>query len=68
MVGATSAESVYYFPKSDVAATAIASRAVDCGSARGYGGAGNHDGDRVMMDEIADELGLDPIEFRLRNV
>jgi mono/diheme cytochrome c family protein len=37
MVGATSLESVYYFPKTDVAATAIASRAVDCGSARGFG-------------------------------
>ena len=38
MVGAVSAHSVYYFPKSDVAATAIASRAIDCGAARGYGG------------------------------
>ena len=68
MVGATSARSVYYFPKTDVAATATASRAVDSGAARGYGGARNADGNRLMMDEIADELGLDPIEFRLRNV
>src|SRR5258708_37167082 len=37
MVGATSAASIYYFPKTDVAATAIASRALDCGSPRGLG-------------------------------
>jgi CO/xanthine dehydrogenase Mo-binding subunit len=68
MVGATSAESVYYFPKSDVAATAIASRAVDCGSARGYGALETMTATESMMDEIAGELGLDAIEFRLRNV
>ncbi len=37
MVAATSAASIYYFPKTDVAATAMSSRALDCGSARGYG-------------------------------
>jgi CO/xanthine dehydrogenase Mo-binding subunit len=68
MVGATSAESVYYFPKSDVAATAIASRAVDCGSARGYGALETMTATELMMDELAGELGLDAIEFRLRNV
>ena len=68
MVGATSAESVYYFPKSDVAATAIASRAVDCGSARGYGALETLTATELMMDELAGELGLDAIEFRLRNV
>ena len=68
MAGATSAQSVYYFPKTDVAATAIASRAVDCGSARGYGALETLTATELMMDEIAAELGLDPIEFRLRNV
>jgi CO/xanthine dehydrogenase Mo-binding subunit len=68
MVGATSAQSVYYFPKSDVAATAIASRALDCGAARGYGGLETLAATELMVDEIAGELGLDPIEFRLRNV
>ena len=68
MVGAVSAHSVYYFPKSDVAATAIASRAVDCGAARGYGGLETLTATELMMDEIAGELGLDAIEFRLRNV
>jgi CO/xanthine dehydrogenase Mo-binding subunit len=68
MVGAVSAQSVYYFPKSDVAATAIASRAIDCGAARGYGGLETLTATELMMDEIAGELGLDAIEFRLRNV
>ncbi|MBV9971402.1 MAG: xanthine dehydrogenase family protein molybdopterin-binding subunit [Xanthobacteraceae bacterium] len=68
MVGATSAQSVYYFPKSDVAATAIASRALDCGAARGYGGLETLAATELLVDEIAVELGLDPIEFRLRNV
>ncbi len=68
MVGATSAESVYYFPKSDVAATAIASRALDCGSARGYGALESMTATELMVDEIADALGIDAIDLRLRNV
>jgi CO/xanthine dehydrogenase Mo-binding subunit len=67
-VGAVSAQSVYYFPKSDVAATAMASRAIDCGAARGYGGLETLTATELMIDEIAGELGLDAIEFRLRNV
>ena len=68
MAGATSASSVYYFPKTDVAATAISSRAIDCGSARGYGALETLTATELMIDEIAGELALDPIEFRLRNV
>jgi CO/xanthine dehydrogenase Mo-binding subunit len=68
MVGATSAQSLYYFPKTDLAATAIASRAIDCGSARGYGALETLTATELMVDEIAGQLGLDPIEFRLRNV
>jgi CO/xanthine dehydrogenase Mo-binding subunit len=68
MAGATQAQSIYYFPKSDIAATAIASRAIDCGSARGYGAIETITATELMVDEIATDLGLDPIEFRLRNV
>ena len=67
-VGATSLGSAYYFPRSDVTAIASASRAVDCGSARGYGALETMTATELIMDEFADELGLDPIEFRLRNV
>jgi CO/xanthine dehydrogenase Mo-binding subunit len=68
MAGATQSQSIYYFPKSDIAASAIASRAIDCGSARGYGAIETLTATELMIDEIAAELDLDPIDFRLRNV
>ncbi|MDE1182569.1 molybdopterin cofactor-binding domain-containing protein [Paraburkholderia sp.] len=68
MVGATAAQSIYYFPKSDLATVAIASRAVDAGSARGYGTLQSMAATEMMIDEIAAELAVDPIDFRLKNV
>ncbi|MBJ7308791.1 xanthine dehydrogenase family protein molybdopterin-binding subunit [Rugamonas sp. CCM 8940] len=67
MVAATAAQSIYYFPKSDLAAVAIASRAIDAGSARGYGTLQSMAATEMMIDEFAAKLGLDPIEFRLKN-
>lgn len=67
MVGATAAQSIYYFPKNDFTAIAIASRAVDAGSARGYGTLQSMAATEMMIDEIAEQLQLDPIEFRLKN-
>ena len=68
MVAATAAQSIYYFPKNDFAAVAIASRAIDAGSARGYGTLQSMAATEMMIDEFAEKLGLDPIEFRLKNV
>lgn len=68
MVGATAAQSIYYFPKNDCTATAIQSRAVDAGSARGYGTLQSMNATEMAVDEIAQLLGIDPIELRLRNV
>ncbi|WP_323121140.1 xanthine dehydrogenase family protein molybdopterin-binding subunit [Burkholderia alba] len=67
MVGATAAQSIYYFPKNDFASVAIASRAIDAGSARGYGTLQSMAATEMAIDEIAAQLQLDPIEFRLRN-
>ncbi|MBU9160335.1 xanthine dehydrogenase family protein molybdopterin-binding subunit [Burkholderia multivorans] len=67
MVGATAAQSIYYFPKSDLAAVAIASRAIDAGSARGYGTLQSMAATEMAIDEIAAQLNIDPIDFRLRN-
>ncbi|SFV00313.1 CO or xanthine dehydrogenase, Mo-binding subunit [Polaromonas sp. YR568] len=67
MVGATAAQSIYYFPKNDFATVAIASRAVDAGSARGYGSLQSMAATEMMVDEIAGTLGVDAIEFRLKN-
>ena len=55
MVGATAAQSIYYLPKSDLSAVAIASRAVDAGSARGYGTLQSMAATEMMVDEIAEQ-------------
>ncbi len=68
LVAATAAQSSYYFPDSDLTAVGIASHAVDAGSARGYGTLQSMTATEIMMDELAAELKLDPIDFRLRNV
>jgi CO/xanthine dehydrogenase Mo-binding subunit len=68
MVGATAAQSIYYFPKNDCTTTAIYSRAVDAGSARGYGTLQSMNATEMAVDEIAQMLGIDPIELRLKNV
>ncbi|WP_287496663.1 molybdopterin cofactor-binding domain-containing protein [Pandoraea sp. CB10b_02] len=67
MVGATAAQSIYYFPRSDLSSVAIASRAIDAGSARGYGTLQSMAATEMMIDEIAAQLGVDPIDFRLKN-
>ncbi|MBV8271036.1 MAG: xanthine dehydrogenase family protein molybdopterin-binding subunit, partial [Cupriavidus sp.] len=67
MVGATAAQSIYYFPKNDLATVAIASRAIDAGSARGYGTLQTMAATEMMIDEFAEQLKLDPIDFRLKN-
>ena len=67
MVAATAAQSVYYFPKNDLIAVAEATRAVDAGSARGYGTLQSMAATEMMIDEMAAELDIDPIEFRVRN-
>lgn len=68
IVGATALQSVYYFPKSDLAAHALASRAVTAGSMRGYGTLQTMTSTEMMVDEIAQEMGIDAIDLRLRNV
>ncbi|OON41381.1 aldehyde oxidase [Izhakiella australiensis] len=68
MVGATAAQSIYYFPKSDLSAVGLATRAIDAGSARGYGTLQSMAATEMMVDELAAELKLDPIVFRQRNV
>ena len=68
MVGATAAQSIYYLPKSDMTARADASRAVDAGSARGYGSLQSMAATEMLIDELAQELEIDPIAFRLKNV
>ncbi|TPL32924.1 molybdopterin cofactor-binding domain-containing protein [Mesorhizobium sp. B2-4-6] len=67
-VGATAAQSIYYLPKSDFSAATVASRAVDAGSTRGYGTLQTMSATEMMVDEIAELLGMDVMDLRLRNV
>ena len=67
-VGATCAQSIYYFPKSDLATAAYASRAVEAGSMRGFGTLQTMSATEMMVDEAAQTLGIDPIELRRRNL
>lgn len=66
-VGATAAQSIYYFPKSDLASTALSSRAVEAGSMRGYGTIQTMTMTEMLVDELASELNIDAIELRRRN-
>ncbi|EOV8089788.1 molybdopterin cofactor-binding domain-containing protein [Providencia huaxiensis] len=68
MVGATGAQAIYYIPRSDLSAVGIASRAVDAGSARGYGTLQAMAATDMLMEEAAKLLKADPIEFRLKNI
>lgn len=67
-VGATAAQSIYYLPKSDFSGAALASRAVDAGSTRGYGTLQAMSATEMMVDEAAELLGVDAIDLRLGNV
>ncbi|MFZ5959769.1 xanthine dehydrogenase family protein molybdopterin-binding subunit [Pseudomonas knackmussii] len=66
-VGATAAQSIYYMPQSDLQATAYHSRGVEAGSMRGYGTLQSMASTEMMVDEVADRLGVDAIELRRRN-
>ncbi|KAA0969068.1 xanthine dehydrogenase family protein molybdopterin-binding subunit [Aureimonas fodinaquatilis] len=66
-VGARGAQSLYYFPKSDLTALAMATPAVEAGSMRGFGSLQSMALTEIMVDEIAEELDMDPMELRRRN-
>ena len=66
-VAATAAIGIYDIPKVDIATVAIHSRGVTAGSMRGYGTLQTMTALEVLIDEAAQALRLDPIEFRSRN-
>jgi len=67
-VGASAAQSIYYFPKNDLVAVASATRALDAGSMRGFGTLQSMAATEMAVDEIAAKLGMDAIDLRLKNV
>ncbi len=66
-VAATAAIGIYDIPKVDITTVAVHSRGVTAGSMRGYGTLQTMTALEVLIDEAAQALQLDPIEFRSRN-
>lgn len=66
-VAVRGAQSIYYFPNSDLTAIAMATPAVEAGSMRGFGSLQSMAITELMVDEIASELKIDPVELRRRN-
>ncbi|QIL90006.1 molybdopterin-dependent oxidoreductase [Microbulbifer sp. SH-1] len=67
MVGASAIQSIYYLPRNDISSVANQSMNVDSGSMRGYGTLQTMTAMEMMVNQAAAELGIDPIELRLRN-
>ncbi|WP_255507805.1 xanthine dehydrogenase family protein molybdopterin-binding subunit [Ottowia flava] len=66
-VAVTAAQSIYYFPQSDLSTQVNPSVGVTSGSMRGYGTVQSMAYTEMLVDEIAHELKLDAIELRQRN-
>ncbi len=60
--------SVYDIPNIKVDARAVATNKVPGGAFRGFGGPQGTFSAESQMNKLAEELGLDPVEFRLKNV
>ena len=66
-VSAISSASLYYLPKSDVSTVATHSRGVTAGSMRGYGGLQSITAMECLVDDVAAQLSMDPIDLRRKN-
>jgi len=64
---ATSAQSIYFFPRNDIDVVCNFSRAVEAGSMRGYGTLQSMSATEMLVDELAQALGMDAIDLRLKN-
>ncbi|ODS03611.1 hypothetical protein AUC71_00665 [Methyloceanibacter marginalis] len=64
---AISSASMYYVPKSDVSTIATHSHGVTAGSMRGYGGLQSITAMECLVDDVAAQLNMDPIELRRKN-
>ncbi len=67
-VAATALQGIHYFPKSDLSVQVDASRAPNAASMRGYGTLQSMVAFELLVDEVAGDLGIDPIELRRRNL
>ncbi len=67
-VGASGMQSVYYFPKNDLTAVAYPSENPAAGSMRGFGTVQTMFAMEMLVNEAAADLGIDPIDLRLKNI
>lgn len=58
----------YEIPNVQVDAYAVATNNVPTGAFRGFGGPQGHFAAEMQMNKLAERLGMDPVELRLRNV
>ncbi|MBW1788304.1 MAG: molybdopterin-dependent oxidoreductase [Deltaproteobacteria bacterium] len=58
---------LYNIPNVDFQAAAVFTNTCLCGAFRGYGNPQMNFAQESQMDMIADKLGMDPVEFRLKN-
>ncbi|MDN5858291.1 MAG: xanthine dehydrogenase subunit D [Pseudonocardia sp.] len=57
----------YYTPNAHVVGLAVRTNNPPCGAMRGFGAVQTSFAGEAQMDKLAAELGMDPIELRLRN-
>jgi CO/xanthine dehydrogenase Mo-binding subunit len=66
--GGSKSFALYKIPSMEFEGLCIYTNNPIAGAFRGYGNAEDHFATETQMDEIANELGLDPVEFRLMNL
>lgn len=66
-VSTGAAQGIYYMPKNDVVGIGNSSRAPHAGSVRAFGSLQSQIGIEMLVEELAEELGVDSMELRLRN-
>jgi CO/xanthine dehydrogenase Mo-binding subunit len=58
----------YEFPNNTIDAYAVYTNNVPSGAFRGFGGPQGHFAAEMQMNKLAEKLGMDPVELRLKNV
>jgi CO/xanthine dehydrogenase Mo-binding subunit len=58
----------YEFPHVNIDAYAVYTNNIVCGAFRGFGGPQGHFAAEMQMNKLAEKLGKDPVELRLKNI
>ena len=66
-VATGAAQGIYYLPKNDIVGIGISSRAPHAGSVRAFGSMEAQTGTEMLIEELAQELGVDSMDLRYTN-